>query len=81
MLIASAAAHLSLNLLKHLADFIITVDFADTFATSTPRGLQHDGVADALAALNGLLQAENTRFVVSILWYVAMTLCKADCDA
>jgi hypothetical protein len=52
--------HLSLDLLEHLPNLIITVHLPDTLATTTPTGLEHDRVTDLLAALNGLVRSPDT---------------------
>jgi hypothetical protein len=52
--------HLSLDLLEHLSDLLILVHLPDTLATTTPAGLEHDWIADAVAALDGLLWCPHT---------------------
>lgn len=55
----SCTSHLSLDLLEHLPDLLVLVHLPDALAATTPAGLEHDWIANAVAALNSLLWCPN----------------------
>ena len=54
-------------------------DLANAFASASPGGLQHDGVPDAPAAGESIVQAVNAGLVVHICRDLAPAVLEADC--